>query len=96
MESPEFIRAKLVSRTNASCSDQEVKNNRYHFFLRFEESIGLDWLYTQVSKLSKDMEADLELWEVHPSGVNDFEIEIRETERREGIDDSQKGLDSFE
>jgi hypothetical protein len=42
------------------------------------------------------MEADLELWEVHPSGVNDFEIEIRETERREGIDDSQKGLDSFE
>jgi hypothetical protein len=42
------------------------------------------------------MEVDLELWEIHPSGVNDFEIEVRETARREGIDDSQKGLDSFE
>lgn len=96
MESPQFIRANLVSRTNADCSDQEVKNNRYHYRLRFEKSIGWDWLDQQVSKCSAELEASLELWEIHPSGVADFEIEVREIQRREGIDSNQRGLDSFE
>jgi len=39
---------------------------------------------------------NLELWEIHPSGVNDFEVEVREVERREGIDDNQRGLSDFE
>lgn len=96
MNSPQFIRAKLVSRTNADCSEQEVKNNRWHYFLKFEQSIGWEWLYSQVRKTSNEIETPLELWEIHPSGVNDFEVEVREVERREGIDDSQRGLDSFE
>ncbi len=95
MESPEFIRANLVSRTNADCSDDTVKNNRYHYFLRFEQAIGWDWLNQQVAKCSAEMDVSLELWKIRPSGVQDFEIEVREIARREGIDDSQQGLDKF-
>jgi len=95
-ESPQFIRAKLSNRTNADCSEQKIKNNRYHYFLRFDESIGWDWLYGQVQKSARELERDLELWEIHPSGVNDFEIEVREVNRREGIDDNQHGLTDFE
>jgi len=95
MESPEFIRANLVSRTNADCSDDKVKNNRYHYFLRFEQAIGCDWLNQQVAKCSAEMDVSLELWKIRPSGVQDFEIEVREIARREGIDDSQQGLDEF-
>lgn len=95
MVSSEFIRATLVNRTNADCSEQEVKNNRYHYHLRFEQSIGWDWLETQVSKAQSETETALELWEVHPSGVQDFEVEVRELERREGIDENQNSLDEF-
>lgn len=95
-ETPQFIRATLANRTNADCSEQEVKNNRYHYRLRFEQSIGWDWLYAQVQKCNSDLDRDVELWEIHPSGVNDFEVEIREVGRRQGIDDSQKGLTDFE
>lgn len=95
MKSPEFIRAKLVNRTNANCSEHEVKNNRYHYGLQFEESIGWDWLVTQVVKASDDTETKLELWEIHPSGVSDFIIEVREVKRREGIDEWQDTLDEF-
>lgn len=96
MESPQFVRAKLVSRTNADCSDQEAKNNRYHYTLKFEQSIGWDWLYHEISKCSGELDVTLEPWKINPSGVADFEIEVREVERREGIDDAQIGLDSFE
>jgi len=95
MKSPQLIRAKLVNRTNADCSEQEVKNNRYHYFLRFEQSIGWDWLEAQVSKAQAETETSLELWELHPSGVSDFEVEVREVARREGIDENQNSLDEF-
>jgi hypothetical protein len=96
MKDPNFIRAKLVNRTNADCSEEEVKNNRYHYLLRFEQSIGWDWLHGQVYKAAQDLDVELELWEIHPSGVNDFEVEVREVNRRENIDDEQHGLDDFE
>lgn len=96
MKSPEFVRAKLVNRTNADCSEQEVKNNRYHYFLRFEQEIGWDWLYQQIGKASSEIGVDLEAYQIHPSGVHDFEVEVREVDRRKGIDESQRGLDSFE
>lgn len=96
MKSPQFIRAKLANRTNADCSEQEVKNNRYHYFLKFDQSIGWDWLYSQIKKAEAELGVSLELWEIHPSGMNDFEIEVREVERREGIDTAQRGLDSYE
>lgn len=95
-ESPEFIRATLANRTNADCSEQQVKNNRYHFFLRFEKSIGWDWIKAQVGKCCAKLDRDVELYEIHPSGVGDFEIEVREVQRREDIDDSQRGLSDFE
>lgn len=95
MESSQFIRAQLVSRTNADCSDKEAKNNRWHYHLRFDQSIGWDWIEDQVAKCSAEMDVNLEMWEIHPSGVSDFELEVREIQRREGIDKSQKGLDSF-
>jgi hypothetical protein len=96
MKSAEFIQAKLENRLTADCSSKEVKNNRYHYSLRFDENIGWDWTSAQVDKCSAEIGVSLELWKVRPSGVGDFEIEVREVARREGIDDSQAGLDSFE
>lgn len=96
MKSPEFIRAKLSNRINADCSEQDVKNNRFHYRFRFEEDIGWDWLQTQVYKAENELDTELELWKIRPSGVNDFEVEVREVARREGIDNSQKGLAEFE
>lgn len=96
MSSPEFIRAKLVSRTNADCSDQEAKNSRWHYRLRFTSSIGWDWLYSQVQKAEHELSVPLEIWEIHPSGVNDFEVEVREVNRRAGIDGNQRDLKDFE
>ena len=60
------------------------------------DNIGWDWTSAQVDKCSAEIGISLELWKVKPSGVGDFEIEVREVARREGIDDSQAGLDSFE
>lgn len=95
-KSKEFIQATLVNRTNADCSTVEAKNNRWHYFLRFDEAIGWDWLYTQIGKAKRELGIELELWKVRPSGVNDFEIEVREVARREDIDDSQHNLSAFE
>lgn len=96
MKSPQFVRAKLTNRTNADCSEREVKNNRCHYFFKFEKSIGFDWIKSQVAKAEHELDMELELWEIHPSGMKDFEVEIREVARRENIDDSQMGLSEFE
>lgn len=97
MKSSQFIRSKLVARTNADCSSSDVVNNRYHYYLRFDDvTIGWDWLDTQISKAQADTDMNLELYKIRPSGVQSFEVEVREVERREGIDDSQNHLSDFE
>lgn len=96
MESPQYIRAQLVNYTNAECSDKSVKNNRHHYHLKFEEDIGWDWLQSQVRKASAELNVTIEMWKVRPSGMMSFEVEVREVERREGIDDDQRGLTEFE
>lgn len=96
MKSPEVVRAKLSARTEADCSEQEVKNNKMRYSLKFEDNIGWDWLYQQVEKTSEDVDIDMELWEIKPSGVHAFEVEVRELVRREGVnDDDQHGLGDF-
>jgi len=95
-ESDKYIRAMLENRTNAECSSSEVKNNRFHYHLRFEESIGWDWVSEQITKVCKNLEVDIELWKINPSGVGDFEIEVRELSQRKDIDENQRGLDYFE
>ena len=96
MESDSFIRSKLVNYTTADCSDVTVEHSRYHYWLKFEKSIGWTWLYSQVQKLNAELEVGLEIWEIHPSGMNDFEVEVREIEQRPNIDDNQCGLSEFE
>jgi hypothetical protein len=93
--SKEFIRTKLVNRTNANDSMTEAKNNRWHYYVEFDESIGWDWIKTQIKKAKAELDVQLEVWEIHPSEDGVFEIEIREVDRREGIDNSQSGLSSF-
>jgi hypothetical protein len=105
-ESPEFILSKIVSRTNANDASYEAKNNRYHYTLEFKESVGWDWLYLQVMKLNNSLEIELEIWEIHPYNghmqiripdgrVGHFSVEVREVQRREKIDTSQRGLEYF-
>lgn len=96
MESSNFIRAKLVNYTNADCSDESVKNSRYHYHLKFDQDIGWDWLYGQVQKCSSELDVTIEMWKIRPSGVQSFEVEVREVDRRRDIDSNQHGLTDFE
>lgn len=96
MESSSFIRGKLVNYTTADCSDERVEDNRYIYTLKFEEDIGWQWVYSQVRKLNTELEADLEMWKIRPSGLEAFELEVREIEQRAEIDDNQHSLKSFE
>lgn len=95
-KSPQFIRAKLENQLQADCSDQRVSNNRYIYSLRFEENVGWDWAYTQISKVNAKIDREIEAWKICPSGVNDFEIEVREVAQREGIDNNQRDFSDFE
>lgn len=96
MKSTQVVRAKLESRTEADCSDEEITNNKIHYHLRYESSRGWDWIEKQVWKVSEDVDIDLEVYKINTSGVCAFEVEVRELCRRENVrDDSQKGLDSY-
>lgn len=96
MESSEFVQSKLANYTTASSIEENVKNNRYHYTLRFEKSIGWDWLYGEVKKVSRQMEVTLELWKLRPSDCDSFVVEVREVDQRPGIDENQHGLTDFE
>lgn len=95
MESAKFIRKKLANRTNSSGSGKGVKNNRYHYYLYFDESIGWDWLSSQVKKANNELYASLEMWEIHPARKDEFKVEVREVDRRPEIDESQHELEEF-
>ncbi len=95
MSSPELIQTKLTNLTNAMTSEVEAKNNRYYYSLYFDERLGWDWVEAQVDKASAEVEVVLEPYKVGPA--NSFvEVEVRELQRREGIDSNQRGLESFE
>lgn len=97
MKSPQVIRARLETRTEADCSKHEVKDNKIHYHLKFEQEIGWDWLTGQVRKTQEDEGIELELWKINTSGVCAFEVEVRELVRREGVnDDNQHALEDFE
>lgn len=96
MATKEFVRANLVNYTNADCSSVEVKNNRFHYSLKFEEDIGWDWVQSQVYKCGSSIDVQVEPYKIRPSGMHAFELEVREVARREGIDDSQRGLTEWE
>ena len=96
MESPQYIRAQLVNYTNADCSDDRVENNRYHYHLKFEQDIGWDWLHGQIKKASHEFGVSIEMWKIRPSGLQSFEVEVREVQPRKEIDDDQIGLTEFE
>lgn len=97
MPDPDYIETKLSLYTEATLSDHEVRDNRYYYLLGFDTDIGFDWLEQQVSKAAGKVGVDLDIYEVGP--VEDapaFVVEVRELQRREGIDDGQRGLDEFE
>lgn len=98
MTSPEFIQTKLTNLTNAMTSDAEVENNRYLYQLVFDENIGWEWLEKQVEKASAEVEPTLEPYKLGPveEAIGVMVVEVREVERREGIDDNQQCLDEFE
>lgn len=96
MKSKEVVRAKLVARTEADCSEDEIINNKVHYRLTFESGRGWRWLKEEVYQTAEDIGIDLEPYKVNPSGVCSFELEVRELCRRDGVrDNDQKGLDSY-
>lgn len=97
MKTKQVIRAKLESRTDADCSNDEIKNNKVHYQLTFESSRGWDWLEQQVYKTSRDTGIDLELYKIDTSGVCAFSVEVRELHQRDGVtDENQRDFSSFE
>lgn len=97
MTSKEFVESKLVNFTQAMDCDVEVRDCRYYYRLVFDENIGWEWLEKQVEKSSAEVEPTLELYKIGPveEAIGVMVVEVRELERREGIDDNQQGLDSF-
>ena len=94
MTSSELIQTKLNNRTNAVTSDKEVKNNRWHYQLFLDEMVGWSWLEREVEKVERELDLPLEAYKVGPA--NSFCcVEVREINRREGIDDDQNSLDEF-
>jgi len=91
-ETKEYIQSKVSSRLNANNSRVEAKNNRYHYYFTFDESIGWTWVYSQVMEADAELKTDIELWEIH---FPDSELEVREVNRRANIDPSQHGLSEF-
>lgn len=97
MKSPQVVRAKLETRTEADCSEDDVTDNKVHYHLKYESSRGWDWLERQVYEVGEDVDIDLDLYKINTSGVSAFEVEVRELTRRENVrDESQIGLDSYE
>lgn len=97
MKSPNVIRARLEVRTEANCSNYTVENNKIHYHLSFDKSVGWDWLSTQVDKTRKEEDMELELWKIDTSGVCAFEVEVRELARREDTnDENQHELRDFD
>lgn len=96
-ESKQYIESKISSRTNALDSDVKAKNNRYHYFLEFNESIGWDWMKEQARKTNSEIRTEIELYKIRPHVYKSGSliVEVRETERREGIDEKQRGLSDF-
>lgn len=94
MVDSEFIESRLVNRTNAMLSDTEAKNNRWHYRLIFDENIRADWFEQQVEKVARETGRSLEPYKFGPA--NSFIVaEVREVERREGIDEGQNSLNDF-
>lgn len=89
---PNFVETKLSIRTEADGSSHEVRNNRYHYHLEFTSSgIGYDFLQNEVLKVVSKTGVELEPYKLEPSN-DGFVAVVRETARREGIDDSQSAL----
>lgn len=95
MASAEFIESKLVNRTNAMAAETEAKNNRWHYELFFDESIGFDWFEKQVDKASVETGHNLEAYKFRPAANSLIVAEVREVDRRAEIDESQNSLESF-
>lgn len=96
MTDANLVQTKLHNQVQANHSKKEVEDSRYLYQLWFDESIGWDWLYTQVSKVSSKLEVDLELWKIDPLLDYGFVVIVREVDRRPGIDDSQGDLFDYQ
>ena len=95
MTDPNFIESTLSTRTNADMSSKEFTNNRYHYRLWFDHTTGFDWIDTQVSKTSANIEETLELYQFWAEDSLCV-VEIREIERRDMPDENQCTLHTFE
>lgn len=95
MTSPERIRAVLSTELQADCSDHHVENNRYLYSLKFDEAVGWQWIYHRCREAQTRLDRDVELHQIKPSGMQSFEIVIREENRRAVIDEGQNSLHDF-
>lgn len=94
MTPTDYIQTTLVNLTNAMTASSEAKNNRWHYRLVFDEIIGWDWIEEQIKKASENVEPTLEPYKLGPA-QSFIVVEVREVERREGIDNDQNSLDKF-
>lgn len=96
MHEPEFIEGRLADRMNAETADREAKHSRWHYRLLFDENVGWDWIEKQVEDVSSDIGVRLEPYKIGPDREHTaIVVEVRELQRREGIDDLQNSLDQF-
>lgn len=98
METKQYIKTRLKCDTTASEVLTDVNNNRIQYMLLFEESVNTDDIKNTIRRLSADMTVSLSVSEIRPCKYrfSSFEIVVEEQSRREGVDNMQHALDSFE
>jgi len=97
MKEPEFIGNKLSLQCHAaSVGIEHGDDYRVRYTLHFREKCGFDWIETQVNKVSRKFNTDLQMWKIESSDMFSFSISVKEVEKRFDIENDQESLKAFE
>lgn len=64
--------------------------------LLYRDTIGFDWLKSQVKEVAEEMNEPLQMWQLDGVEQGVFELTVKELEPRHEIDDNQSGFGDFE
>lgn len=97
MESPEYVQTKLKLQTGASgVSVDVVDGERLEYTLLFDDTVGLDWLVSELGKAFAQVSVGMQRWKIEPQKAGSFAVTVRETDRREDLESDQQSLNQWE
>ena len=97
MESPEYVQTKLKLQTGATgVSVDVVDGERLEYTLLFDDTVGLDWLSSELGKAFAQLSVGMQRWKIEPHEDGIFGVTVRETDRREDLESDQQSLYEWE